>query len=273
MLMAMSPRPAAVVEIPLAALEANPFNVRVGGEDAALVALAESIRHHGLLHPILVRPHPDPARFGQYQVVCGERRWRAWQLLAAEDPDGRAAMPARVEKLDDEAMLGAIVEENAARTDWTHFERAAFFRNVYASGQFPSLRRMAAATGLGLTTLHRYLRIFDLPERWIRAFRDGQLGPAQMEVLVEADPAVRDELGRMLLEHPLGKADARRLAARLAGPLPSDWVEDVTAKVADDTALRLRRTGDDHLHVELSAADPAELAARLRRLLAALPDA
>lgn len=267
----MPSHPSVLHALPLDALEPNPFNVRVDvDDDGALRALAESIRTHGLLHPLVVRPHPDPARFGQYQIVCGERRWRAWRLLAAEDPEGRAEIPARVERLDDEAMLGVMVDENVAREDWTPFERAAFFRNVYASGRFASIRRMARATGLGLTTLHRYLRIFDLPERWIQAFRDGRLGLAQMEVLVEADASIRDELGRLLLERPVGKAEARRLAARLGGPIDADWVERLQARLPTGEALRLRRAGDEGLRLELTAGDPATLAERLRALLAAL---
>lgn len=266
----MSLPQAQIVELPLDSVEANPFNVRDAIGPGDLAGLAASIATQGLLHPITVRPHPDPERFGQYQIVCGERRYHAFRLLAEHEPARWDAIPARVRNdLDEAGMLAAMLQENELRSDWSAWERAAFFRAAYESGRFPSIRRMADAVGVGLTTLHRYLRIFDLPARWIEAFRRGEVGLAQVEVLLEADPAIRDELGSLLIARRPNKAEARALARELANQdAARDWISKLQVTPPAE-GLTLRRTAQG-LRLELTAEAPEALRDALTKLLHAL---
>lgn len=261
----------ALIELPLETIEPHPFNVREELTPAALAGLAASIAERGLIHPILVRPHPDPERYGQYQLVCGSRRLAAYRLLHDSNDAGRfATIPARIEALDDTAALAAILQENELRRDWTAYERASFFRAVYQDAHFASIRKMAAAFGIGLTTLHRYLRVFDLPAAVISLFREGRLGLAQIEVVLEAPAAIQVELAKLLAERPVKKAEARRLARRLAEPSHDDWLETARGKLAtvgEGVTLAAHGSG---AQLTVQANDLDELRNRLKTLVEAL---
>jgi ParB family chromosome partitioning protein len=90
-------------------LEANPYQPRKTFDDAALVELAADIEEHGVLQPLLVRPHPQEC--GRYQIAAGERRWRAARLA------GLAQVPCIERDMDDGAMERLALVENIQRAD------------------------------------------------------------------------------------------------------------------------------------------------------------
>lgn len=253
--------PSGIAHVSIAALEPNPFNVRVSLDEASLAGLAKSIEARGLIHPILVRPHPDPERFGNYQIVCGERRFSAIRMLHRRDPERWAEVAVRVENLDDTAALAAIMQENELRQDWTPYERAAFFRAVYDDRHFPSIRKMAKSFGIGLTTLHRYLRIFDLPPGIVADFRQGKLTVALLEVILEAPKPIQRDLAQILAARPCGKEEARRIARQLSSPADNDWIDLAVTKLSDDAQLTPLPGG--RLRIALEADSASGLAAKL----------
>jgi len=257
-----------IVEVPLAAVEPHPHNVRLDSSQD-LASLAESIRQRGLIHPILVRPHPDPERFGQYQIVCGERRYRALRQLAQADPDQFGTVPVRVEPLDDTDTLLAVLQENALRRDFSPYERAAFYRALYEDEHFPSIRAMARKLGIGLTTLHRYLRVFDLPGRIVAQFRDGRLSLSDVEVVLDSPEALRPEVAELLSDQGLRKAEARRLAARLAQPETMDWRDRLADHFRQQAGSSVCAAGDG-VELKVAAQTPDALRRQLQALLAAL---
>ena len=267
----MSTRPAGIVQVPIDCLEPNPFNLRVHLDREELGGLMESIRERGLIHPILARPHPEQERYGQYQIICGERRFSAIKLLHEEEPDRFDHVPVRVERLDDTGALAAIMQENELREDWTPYERAAFFRAVYDDEHFPSIRKMAEAFGIGLTTMHRYLRIFDLPASIVDAFRNDRLTITQVEVILEADPEVQQDLADLLKQADYTKAEARRLAAKLTNPAKAtegDWIDALRRKLSSreeegDWPVHVQPAGPKRIRVQIEAGSVKEL----RRLL------
>ncbi|RMF13446.1 MAG: ParB/RepB/Spo0J family partition protein [Candidatus Dadabacteria bacterium] len=262
-----------IVLVPWESIEPNPFNIRTDLGPDALAGLAASIEQRGLIHPVLVRPHPDPERYGQYQLVCGERRYRAIGLLRDRDPERWAHVPARVESLDDTAALAAIMQENELREDWSPYERAAFFRAIYDAGHFRSIREMARKFGIGLTTMHRYLRVFDLPDRIIALFRAGRLPLALIEVVLEAPRSIQIELAEHLAKQPCSKAEARRLAQRLAQPaLDPDWIDRVRAAASSAPGIDLRPLDDDRVQVAITVSGPDELLERLEALRGQIAD-
>ena len=260
-----------IVLVPWEAIEPNPFNIRTDVGPAALAGLAASIEQRGLIHPILVRPHPDPERYGQYQLICGERRYRAIGLLRERDPERWAQVPARVEPLDDTSALAAIMQENELREDWTPYERAAFFRAIYDADHFRSIREMARNFGIGLTTMHRYLRVFDLPQGMIDLFRDGRLPLALIEVVLDAPEGIRVELARHLAQTPCSKTEARRLARKLSQPvLDPDWIDRVQQVLEPELDVDLRPVDEDSVQLAITASTPSELLERLDALRAKL---
>jgi len=103
-------------EVPIEAIRRNPDQPRREFDSAALDELAESIRERGVIQPILVRPMHDAP--GEYQIVAGERRWRAAQLA------GLRAIPALVRELDDLEVMEVALIENIQRADLNALEEA-----------------------------------------------------------------------------------------------------------------------------------------------------
>ena len=200
-----------IVELEIDAIHPSALNVRTHVKDTDVAGLAESIAAQGLLHPIVVRPHPQLA--GQYEIVCGERRWRALRLLARRDSQRYGYVTARVMRGSDAAALSVMHQENAERDDWSSYEKALFYKRAWDSGAFESLRVTARQLGIGLTTLHRYLKIFELPAWILKRFESGQLTMMHVELLVEADATHHRALVDGLTKRRWSKDQARAFLA------------------------------------------------------------
>src|SRR6476646_9417165 len=143
--------------IPIDRIEPNPDQPRMVFDAEALHELAASIREHGVLQPILVRPLGE----NRFQLVAGERRWRASREA------GHATIPALVEELDDDTALEISVIENLQREGLHPLEEAAMFdRMVHEHGY--SIRKLADKLGKDKGYLENRLRLADAPEE-IRA--------------------------------------------------------------------------------------------------------
>ena len=126
-------------------------NDRQSFDPVALEELSESIRAHGLVQPITIRPMPD----GQYQIVAGERRWRACKLLAWQE------IPAIMRDLDDEAASAIMLAENIGRKDLTPMEEAnAYRRRIDQFGW--SETQVADVAGVSLNLVRRRLSLLEL---------------------------------------------------------------------------------------------------------------
>src|ERR1700761_3205037 len=160
-------RPAGVSEIPVEAIKANPDQPRRHFNEAELEELAQSIREKGVLQPILVRP----AVFaGEFQIVAGERRWRAAQRA------GIRVMPALVRSLSDEEVLEIAIVENVQRADLSPIEEADGYRTLIE--KFGRTQAQVADT-VGKSRVHvaNALRLLQLPVSVQAMVRDGQLPP------------------------------------------------------------------------------------------------
>jgi ParB family chromosome partitioning protein len=177
-----------VTEIPVEVIKANPDQPRRLFDESELEELAQSIRAKGMLQPILVRP----AVFaGEYQIVAGERRWRAAQRA------GLRAIPALVRSLSDEEVLEIAIVENVQRTDLSPLEEAEGYRALI--DKFGRTQAQVAET-VGKSRVHvtNALRLLQLPESVQALVRDGQLSPGHVRPLI-------------------GVADAGRLAQEVVG--------------------------------------------------------
>jgi ParB family chromosome partitioning protein len=122
--------------IPLDRIEPNPQQPRMEFDEDALKELASSIREHGVLQPILVRPI-GPAR---YQLVAGERRWRASRAAGLE------SIPALIEEIDDETALEISIIENLQREDLSPLDEAMMYDRMIQDHGY-SIRRLAQKLG------------------------------------------------------------------------------------------------------------------------------
>ena len=168
-------QPAGVQALPVAVLEPGPFQPRSGMSEAALAELTESVRARGILQPILVRPHPvDPAR---YQIIAGERRWRAAQAA------GLAEVPSLVRALADADALAAALVENLQRQDLNAIEEAEGYQRLL--DEFGLLQEaLAEAVGKSRSHITNMLRLLNLPKSVQADVRNGTLSAGHARLLV-----------------------------------------------------------------------------------------
>jgi ParB family transcriptional regulator, chromosome partitioning protein len=139
--------------IPVGNIESNPQQPRMIFDADALRELSASIREHGVLQPILVRP----LGANRYQLVAGERRWRASREAGLE------TIPALVEELDDETALEIAIIENLQREDLSPLEEATMYDRMIRDHGY-SIRKLADKLGKDKGYLENRLRLADAPE-------------------------------------------------------------------------------------------------------------
>jgi ParB family chromosome partitioning protein len=184
-------------------IEANPENPRLLFEESALDELAASIREHGVLQPVLVRPMGDG-----YQLVAGERRWRA--AIRA----GLETIPALVEVLDDDAALEIAVIENLQREDLSPLEEATMYEKMVTEHGY-SIRKLAQKLGKDKGYLENRLRLADAPEeiRALVSVRKDTLSHAY-ELMKVQDPKKRKRLAAQVAS---GQLSLVKLRERIEG--------------------------------------------------------
>jgi len=193
--------------VPVEALEPGPFQPRGGMDKAALEELASSIRENGILQPILVRPKPEAP--GAYQIIGGERRWRAAQVAQLHE------VPVIVRDLGDREAMAAGLVENLQRQDLNAMEEAEGYRRLL--GEF-GLTQDALGQAVGKSRSHvaNTLRLLGLPEPVRDLVRNGVLTAGHARTLVgAADPA---RLAAQIVARGLNVRQAEALAASQAKP-------------------------------------------------------
>lgn len=142
--------------LPVDKIVRNPWQPRTRFVESKLLELAENIKEVGLLQPILVRRVFGENNVVSYELIAGERRWRAHQL------NGATEIKALVTEATDADMAVMAVTENISREDLTDYEISKAMRR--AEKEFPDRKRMAEAMGVSRTALYRYLAYANLPE-------------------------------------------------------------------------------------------------------------
>ena len=163
-------------ELPVALISPNPRQPRRRFEDAPLQALADSMRARGILQPVLVRPVDD----GRYELVAGERRWRAAQIAELEH------IPALIRPRDDAETLEAALIENMAREDLNPVEEA---RACAALVEELGLTReeVGRRVGRSRVAVSNLLRLLDLPDEALELLEAGDLSEGHGRALLLAD--------------------------------------------------------------------------------------
>lgn len=177
-------------EIPTDLIAANPNQPRRRFDEDALQALADSVGQKGILQPVLVRPVAG----GRYELVAGERRWRAAGIAGLE------SVPAIVEERDDAASLEAAIVENMARADLNPVEEA---RAVAALVEELGLTKKAVGKSVGRSrsAISNLLRILELPDEALALLEEGRLSEGHGKALLLAeDNGDRRRLARQAAE-------------------------------------------------------------------------
>src|SRR3954470_3615904 len=173
-------------DVPVEMIVPNPKQPRQRFDEATLAGLAESVRRRGVLQPVLVRPLPG----GTYELVAGERRWRAAQLAGLE------TVPALVRASDDAQALEAALIENMAREDLNPVEEA---RACAALVEELGLTReeVGRRVGRSRVAVSNLLRLLDLPDEALALLEEGRLSEGHGRALLTAgDHDTRRRLAR-----------------------------------------------------------------------------
>jgi ParB family chromosome partitioning protein len=139
-------------EIPLDQIDPNPYQTRSQVDQGQLAELAASIQANGVVQPILVRPQAS----GRFQLIAGERRWRASQLA------GKQTIPAILRQVSDEQAMEITIVENLQRADLNPMEQARAFERL-AREFHMTQEQMAVRTGKDRATVANFLRLLRLP--------------------------------------------------------------------------------------------------------------
>lgn len=244
-------RPLGVRNIPLERITPNPDQPRMNFDEAALAELASSIREHGVLQPILVRPTGEAQR---YQLVAGERRWRAAKAAELE------VIPALIEQLDDETALEIGIIENLQREDLSPLEEAMIYdRMTHEHGY--SVRRLAQKIGKDKGYVENRLRLAGAPTeiKQLVSLRKDTLSHAYELLKVEdakkrrklAEQVASGELSLVKLREKIEGPPARKRSTKAAAAEPE--MGEIDVEDEEEAPARRVRTeglvGDDALIV------------------------
>ncbi len=163
--------------IPVGAITANPFQPRREFSEEELADLVSSIRHSGLLQPIVVRPAPAGSSHAQWELVAGERRWRAVTRL------GWREVPAIIREVDDRTLLVLALVENLQRSQLSAFEEAEGYKRLAEEFSL-SQQEIAQAVGRDRSTVANILRLLQLPSSVRQLVADGKLSAGHARALL-----------------------------------------------------------------------------------------
>jgi ParB family chromosome partitioning protein len=232
-------------EADIDAISPNPYQPRMVWDEQELTELAESIKSNGVIQPIIVRP------FGSgYQLIAGERRFRAAQLAGLE------TIPAVIRQATDEQVFELALIENIHRTNLNPVERAKAYQNYLNTF---SLTQVEAAQRLGedRSVIANYLRLLDLPEDIRQMLIDGRLsmGHARAILALPTDElrrklANRAIVGRLsvrdierLTRKYLAETSQLRTTARSKPPHIQDLEAKLTSQLGTKVSIEARRNG------------------------------
>jgi ParB family chromosome partitioning protein len=196
-----------VQELDVRRLIPNRHQPRQQFDDASLKELAESIKKQGVVQPVLVRRNVQ----GGYELIAGERRWRAAQLA------GLGTIPAIIKEVSDAEMLQLALIENLQRQDLNPLEAARGYQRL--TKQFHLTQDEVAATvGKERSTVANYLRLLTLPDAVKTALSQGALtfGHAKA-ILTISQPAAQHHLAQRILDEGLSVRQAESAARTLSG--------------------------------------------------------
>lgn len=187
--------------VPIDQIEPNPNQPRRRFTPDELNDLAASIREKGVIQPLILRP--NPRREGTYEIVAGERRWRASQIAQLH------TLPALIRDYDDTEALEVAIIENIQRADLNAVEEAAGYRELM--DRFGHTQeKLAEALGKSRSHIANMLRLLTLPEEIQDLLKDGRLTAGHARALITAEDPIA--LAQLVVKKGLSVRETEKLA-------------------------------------------------------------
>ena len=227
-----------VTSLPITRVEPRPDQPRDSFDEERLQDLADSISRHGLIQPVIVRKLEN----GYYQIIAGERRWRAARLA------GLPEIPVRVLQADDRSVSELALVENLQREDLNPMEEARGYQKLmtdYALTQ----EEAAAGVGKSRSAVANALRLLNLSTGVASLVERGELSAGHARALLPIeDPELQQKAAALVLSKALSVRKTEQLAARLkkeaeteATPAPAGDLVDYAAVLSEELSLLLGR--------------------------------
>lgn len=215
----------------LSEIEPNRAQPRKNFSEEAISALADSIRQYGMLQPILVRPYGMV-----YQIVAGERRWRAANLLELEE------VPVIIKEFSDQETMQIALIENLVREDLTPLEKAAGFRDLMEQYGMTQ-EEVAKSVGRSRSAVANALRLLQLPEEIRQMLENGSITAGHARALLAiTDPVLQLETAKKCAEGGMTVRAVEKLAAE-------------TTEKAESTSKKSRSTDQYYKEMALELTD------------------
>jgi ParB family chromosome partitioning protein len=229
-------------ELPVDVIEPNPSQPRCYFDEGTLKELADSVSERGVLQPVLVRPRED----GRYELVAGERRWRAATIAGLE------TVPALVSRYDDLAALEVGLIENMARENLNPVEEARACTTLVEEFGLTQ-EKVARRVGRSRAAVSNILRLLDLSEEILALLERGQLSRSHGEALLIAqDPQVRQQLACTAIEEGWSVRTLQAHAGQSSNAVPAQQQgRREQGHDLDVTALNVARVWGDALGAEV----------------------
>jgi ParB family transcriptional regulator, chromosome partitioning protein len=254
---AVQPPSERALEVDSDRLRPNPFQPRGHMDDARIEGLARSIRAHGIIQPIVVRPTAGDG----YEIVAGERRWRASQRA------GLLKVPVVVREIPDDKLLAAALIENIQREDLNPIEEAQAYRRLADELQLTQ-EQIADAVGKDRSSIANYVRLLRLPQEIRENVGAGALSMGHARAILSlSDESAQLRVARDVIARSLSVRETEALIARAAQPAPTreEQPKDVHTRAAEDrlrfslgTRARIVRKGSGG-RIEIDFASENEL--------------
>lgn len=198
-----------VSTLPVREIEPDKAQPRKDFDEEALAELANSIAEHGLLQPIAVRPAPSAS--GRYQIIAGERRWRAARMA------GLTEVPVIIREVSDEQAMELALIENLQREDLDAVEEAFGYQQLI---ERCGLTQEQAAQKLGKSrsAVTNSLRLLRLPQEALALLKTGELTPGHAKVVLGLASEKQAEAARLIVQQGLNVRQAEALCKKLARP-------------------------------------------------------
>jgi len=219
----------------------NPRNPRRVFAEAELTDLAQSIREHGIVQPVVVRP--SAAEAGHYEIIAGERRWRAAQRA------GLAEVPIIVRDVNDRTALELAIIENVQRTDLNPIEEAVGYQQLIDDHNYTQAD-LGQVIGKSRSHVANTLRLLRLPDEVKAMLVDGVLSAGHARTLITADEPAG--LARRIVDEGLSVRQAELLAAK--GSVLSEEATPRQAAAKDADTLALEKLLSDSVGMKVTVA-------------------
>lgn len=230
-------------QVPIEFISPNPRNPRRSFAESELADLSQSIREHGIVQPVVVRP---AAASGRYEIIAGERRWRAAQRA------GLSEIPVIIREVDDKAALELAIIENVQRADLNPIEEARGYQQLMDEHNYTQAD-LGQVIGKSRSHVANTLRLLKLPPSVSDLIVDGSLTAGHARTLVSAsDPA---GLAKRIIEEGLSVRRAEALASQPETSASPKKASEQREKDADTLSLEKLLSDHTGLKVTISHKD------------------